>query len=294
VKFADNRSASSTLPKMGSDSHVGQARQKRESFEAMLAKRPGCIYCAGAAIATTIEHMPPRSMFEGRQRPKGLEFPACEPCNGGTKHSDLVAAMLARCWTNSNSVEHQRELQKVLGGVANNVPGVLPEMFIGRGGEKLARKRHNLPPDAAPLRADGPILTHHVLTFAAKFGFALHYEIYGAPIPKEGGALTMWFSNAQALNDQIPPILFEMLPTPATLQQGTKSVARQFLYSFARTEGGHMLYFASFNQSFAVAGITAQDRTIYLKAREGGSHPIFVPGDFLPTSVVGQRINSST
>ena len=87
---------------------MGQSKAKRKSQAALLASRPGCIYCAGAAIATTIEHMPPISLFEGRQRPKGLEFPACEACNNGTGHSDLVAAMLARTWPDAKSVSMDR------------------------------------------------------------------------------------------------------------------------------------------------------------------------------------------
>lgn len=89
----------------------------------------------------------------------------------------------------------------------------------------------------------------------------------------------MWFSNVQFYNDEIPEILFQMLPAPITLQQGAKSAGDQFRYSMARTdEGDHMLYFASFNLSFAVAGITALDRTIYLETRTVDHMPVFVPG----------------
>jgi hypothetical protein len=163
--------------------------------------------------------------------------------------------------------------------VANNVPGLLEEMDVGRGAEKIARKRYNLAQDVHPMRADGPLLTHHILTFAAKLGFALHYEVRGAPIPAVGGVQVMWFSNLQALNGQIPSVLFELLPSPSTLQQGSKSVADQFEYSYAPGERDHMLYFASFSTSFAVAGITAVDRSIYLNAN-ADRFPIFGPGDF--------------
>jgi len=260
---------------------MGDARRKQKSFEKMLADEPGCIYCAGGAAADTIEHMPPISMFEGRQRPRGLEFPACTACNGATKHSDLVAALLGNCWPDADSVSRRSDLKRLLTGVTNNVPGLLQEMELGRGSEKLARRRNNIPDDAHPLRADGPLLTKHILKFAAKFGFALHHEIFGSPVPQPGGAQVMWFSNVQALNDEIPSVLFEMLPSALTLHQGRKSVGEQFKYSYARTEeGGHMLYFASFNQSFAVAGITALDRTVYLQKGPKDRFPIFIPGDF--------------
>jgi len=259
---------------------MGQAKIKRRSFAEMLANGPGCIYCAGAAVADTIEHMPPISMFEGRQRPKGLEFPACAGCNGNTKHSDLVAALIANCWTNS-SPARAGDIQRLLKGVSNNVRGLLEEMHLRKAGEKLARKRRNVPAQAHPMRADGPILTHHMFRFAAKFGFALHHEIFGAPIPKVGGVLARWFSNVEALNDEIPPVLFEILPSPVTLKQGVKSVGDQFQYSYARTEeGGHMLYFAAFNNSFAVTGITAVERSIYLQSRHQKPFQMFMPGDF--------------
>ena len=114
---------------------------------------------------------------------------------------------------------------------------------------------------------------------AAKLGFALHYEINGEPIPRGGGVLVMWFSNVQALNGQIPQELFDLLPSTKTLQQGTKSVGEQFQYSHASGERGHMLYFASFNTSFAVAGVTASDRSIILNAT-ADRFPIFAPGEF--------------
>jgi hypothetical protein len=114
---------------------MSEAKHKIRAHAEILAAAPGCIYCAGENRATTIEHMPPISMFEGRQRPKGLEFPACDGCNGGTRHSDLVAAMLARSWPNPDTSIRQKDAKKYLSAVANNVPGVLQEMFVGRGAE---------------------------------------------------------------------------------------------------------------------------------------------------------------
>jgi hypothetical protein len=259
---------------------MGEAKQKLRAHAAILADAPGCIYCAGENVATTIEHMPPISVFEGRQRPKGLEFPACQQCNNGTRLSDLVAAMLSRAWPNPTTYVQTGDAKRLFNAVANNLPDVLWEMDIGRAGEKLARKRNNIPADAHPLRMDGPLLTAHLETFAAKMGFALHYELRGAPVPALGGIKPMWFSNLQALNGQIPDILFQMLPSPSTLRQGAKNSGSQFLYSYATGESDHMLYFASFNQSFAVGGITALDRSIYLEARDDEFSSIIRPGQF--------------
>src|ERR1700689_97416 len=109
-----------------------EARKRRATQADLLSRNPGCIYCAGTAVATTIEHMPPISMFEGKHRPKGLEFPACKACNNGTGHSDLVAAMLARTWPDAKSQIQQQDAQRLIKAVGNNVPGLIQEMNPGR------------------------------------------------------------------------------------------------------------------------------------------------------------------
>jgi hypothetical protein len=112
-------------------------------------------------------------------------------------YSDLVASMLARSLPQAGTDSHRKEVVKIFAAVANNVPGILHEMQVGRASEKLARKQYGIPSDMHTLRADGPILNHHILTFAAKLGFALHFEMTGSAIPTTGGVQAMWFSNLQ-------------------------------------------------------------------------------------------------
>ncbi|MGY4355354.1 hypothetical protein ACVW0J_001847 [Bradyrhizobium sp. i1.7.7] len=146
-----------------------------------------------------------------------------------------------------------------------------------RGAEKLARKRHGISEEMHPLRANGPILTRHILTFAAKLGFALYFEMTGRAVPLAGGVQVMWFSNVQALKGEIPAELTSLLPQPLTLRQGRKSVGDQFQYSYAAGEQDHMLFFASFRTSFAVAGIAAADRSLFL-AKTADRFPVYLPG----------------
>jgi hypothetical protein len=84
--------------------------------------------------------MPPIMMFDGRQRPKGLEFPICLECNNGTSQSDQVASLLGRVYPDSGSEQQQYEIKKLLRGVSNSVPGLLEEMQIGRAGQKFAQR----------------------------------------------------------------------------------------------------------------------------------------------------------
>jgi hypothetical protein len=260
---------------------MGEAKVKRRAHAAILESFPWCIYCGGVNPADTIEHMPPIQMFYQRQRPKGLEFPACKECNHGTKHSDLVASLMGRMYPDAGTDPAKQEVKKILSAVSNNVPGLLQEMEIGSGGQKIVRNQiPNMPPGAAVLRANGPILEKHMRTFGAKLGFALHYEARRTPVPLEGGVQPMYFTNVNAAKGELPMGIIELLPKAKTLQQGKKNVSAQFNYSWRVTEEGrHSVFYAVFNQAFAIAAVTALDRNEFL-TRNAERFPIVVPGEF--------------
>jgi hypothetical protein len=128
------------------------------------------------------------------------------------------------------------EFKKLLRSVRNNVPGVIEEMHIGPAGQKLARQTLPLQRGGGVLRANGPLVTKHMLVFGAKLGFALHYEALRSVVPPKGGVQPIWFSNAQAARGEMPKALFSLLPaTRQTLKQGKREVSNQFQYTWAIT-----------------------------------------------------------
>ena len=260
---------------------VGQAKARRRAHAKMLEAHPSCIYCAGANRATTVEHMPPIMMFDQRWRPKGLEFPTCRYCNHGTSLTDLVASLLGRVYPDLETDPHKKEIKKLLSGVSNNLPSLLEEMWVDDAEQMQARRViPNMPPGSAVLRANGPILTSHMRTFGAKLGFALHFESHASVVPQEGGVQPMYFTNVNAAKGELPMELINMLPPSRTLQQGKKDVRGQFSYSSLRTEESrHSVYYAVFRQSFAIAAVTALDRSEFLM-KHADRYPVTVPGDF--------------
>jgi hypothetical protein len=258
---------------------MGEAKAKRRVHASILKAHPCCIYCGGIHPADTIEHMPPIAMFDGKQRPKGLEFPTCQECNNGTRFSDLVASLLGRAYPDARP----DELRRLLDGVANNVPGLLEEMQVDQVGQELAH--HNLPPmppGAGVLRTNGPILRNHIGVFGAKLGLVLHYEAHRQPVPPAGGVQPMFFTNVSDLRGEIPIDLINLLPAPRTLKQGKREVSEQFRYSWALTEEGrHSFFFAVFRYSFAIGAATALDRSEFLE-RNADEYSITIPGDFKP------------
>jgi hypothetical protein len=257
---------------------MGEARSKRRAHAAALIAYPWCIYCGDPA--TTVEHMPPRMMFLGKQRPKGLEFPTCAECNNGTSHADLVASLLGRTFPEPPSEQGQNDLAKLLRAVSNNVPGLLQEMYVGTGGQKIARRNiPKMPAGTGVLRADGPLVSGHMTVFAAKLGYALHFQAFGKPVPSGGGVQPLWVSNAQAARDELPTSVIELLPPAQTLRQGKKEVSDQFEYSWLATEDRrHSVFSGVFRSSFAVFAISALDRSEFLE-KNADRFPIISPGD---------------
>ncbi len=239
---------------------MGEARLKQKRHAQVLIKYPYCIYCGGTEDATTIDHMPPRAMFEQRLRPKGLEFPACEACNEGGRIDELIAATLSRAYPDPETEEAKKEVRKLWDSINNNCPELLDEMKPSFRQEKLARNLSaELPSSGGALDSRGPILNSAIHRFAAKIGYALHFELTGKPVPPDGVAHVWWLTNYQALKGEMPDELINMLGAPQTLCQGRWEVSNQFTFASNATEGGTMsVHFATFRFSFAVCAAVAE------------------------------------
>jgi hypothetical protein len=260
---------------------LGEARARRRAHARLLSASPLCIYCGGNQPADTIEHMPPAMMFILKQRPKGLQFPSCRKCNNGTSKSDLVASLVGRLSIEPSAEDEAAEFKKLLRSARNNVPGLLEEMYSGPAAQELARKTVPLQDGGGVMRTNGPLVTKHMLVFGAKLGFALHYEALQIVVPRTGGVQPIWFSNAQAARGEIPRELFSLLPaTRQTLRQGRREVSNQFQYTWAITpERKHALFYATFHRSFAIAVVSAMDRTVFIE-KHADRHPVVLPGAF--------------
>jgi hypothetical protein len=240
---------------------MGQARLKRKSHAQILQTHPYCIYCGGTEDATTIDHMPARAMFEGRQRPKGLEFPACYACNEGGRIDELIAATLSRAYPDPETEGAKKEVRKLWDSINNNCPGLLGEINPSFRQEKLARGLiDDFSSSGFALNARGPILNRAIHRFAAKIGYALHFELTGKSVPPGGVAYVWQYSNYQALKGEIPNELMNILGAPQTLRQGRWEVSNQFTFASNAIEGGAMsVHFAAFRFSFAVCAAVAEN-----------------------------------
>lgn len=234
---------------------------KAKARDQIFARSNGlCIYCGGAQVATTIDHMPPIIMFRDKDRPKGYEFSSCEQCNNGAGHSDLVAAMIARTFPAIEQSE-EMELAGIFRAIGNNIPAVLSEMFVDRSAQAQTAARIGVSlSDYKFIRIDGPLCMAYLSGFGARLGFAMHFHQTGRIVPKAGGASVRLYSNLDLIEGRVPDELIQVLPSPSTLTAGKKHVGSQFKISTRVAEGdGMTITFASFRMSFAVMVATADD-----------------------------------
>jgi hypothetical protein len=246
---------------------MGEAQRKKRSHAAILAAGEDCIYCAGKRPISSIEHMPPRAMFKRKERPKGLEFGCCKVCNEKTKNADQVASMIGRIYPDSKDLDDHKDIQKLINGVGNNIPGLLAEMYLRPHEQAVASRKFPPGIKGKVLSLEGGLVKQHLNVFSAKIGFALHREATGAAVPASGAVFARWYPNLVVWDERhFPKELWSMLPPPSTLRQGKKHVWEQFRFSCETEKDGALgMFIATFRESFAVVAFSATERRLIEK-----------------------------
>jgi hypothetical protein len=177
-------------------------------------------------------------MFKGKDRPSGMEFASCEPCNHGTRAADAAAGFFSRLDVFADELGHWklREARRPLRALRSIAPGFAEELFDRRARRPtLVKSRGGILLPAEEIHV-GPIGRALVSVFATKLGMAFYREHVGEPLPVEGGVYTLCFLNAGFQEGQAEALL-SILPVYSTLLQGRrKSAAGQFDYRF-NTDG---------------------------------------------------------
>jgi hypothetical protein len=227
--------------------------------------------------------MPPRTIFDLRHRPKGLEFLACTACNAGGKKAEQIAGFLSRLsYPTGRTHDVDLELRKTFKQMINNHWDVLLEMFPTI--EQLGDFQHSYPTlqQFKPLSVKGPLVNAAMRTFAAKMGLALHYRENRRVVPSTGAVIVRWFSNVQAFTNRIPPEIVQMVGSPDTLRQGKFEVKDQFMYaSRSLPEGDMSAHYATFRLSFAINAFVVEDTAMIEGSTPGANvlYPGFLKGE---------------
>lgn len=230
--------------------------------ERFLAANPHCVFCGGANPATTIEHCPPRALFQHKRWPEGFEFAACETCNHGTGDQDAIVAMLARMGPDEATGNTDGRVP----GLIKNVGNQFPQMFTKMLPSAIEARRKNRELEIKP----GPGQTHQdvapvfvpeemslaVESFARKLAKAVYLREVGAIFPNEGTLLLNWFTNIELVKQGKYVLLDLLKDVPARavpLRRGGKYLDEQFQYKLSITPENHAFILqARFGVAFGV------------------------------------------
>lgn len=162
---------------------MGSATRHRKAF---LVVNPVCAFCGGGTPSTTIEHCPPRVMFQHRQWPEGFEFPSCEACNRESTNDDLLIGMLARMDPFENKGNLDGKGPGIMAAVRQQYPRIFGKMMAG------------LHP-RLPLVNVTEEMHAAVSVLARKLAKGIYWREVNAFFPNDGCLMMTWYTNANVV-----------------------------------------------------------------------------------------------
>ncbi len=280
---------------------MGSRTRHRRQF---LSDNQYCAFCGDNTPATTIEHCPPRSLFEGRQWPEGFEFPCCGNCNSDSRYDDLLIAMLARFDPlRDNAASNAKNLQ-LIEHVNKRYPGMLARMLPSAVEARRANRQLGIKPGPGQTHQEvSPVnvpkeLHDAVCVLAGKLAKGIYYQQGQGVFPKGGCLLMNWFSNADYLRDGSYKILEMINSLPGVVPKVVRSgrhLHDQFQYKLSMSDKADIFVIqAVFGNSFgfvvvgsAIPGIL-DEKVIQLRETHGQYGPFSViQSPTLPLTVIG-------
>lgn len=240
---------------------MGAAKKHRRAF---LAGNPTCAFCGGNASATTIEHCPPRAMFQYRHWPEGFEFPACESCNAGSRREDAIFALIARLDPFDGQGDRDGTMQGLMRRVYAQDPEVLRKMIPTANEARRLNREAGLRPGPGQTHRDLGIakvpdeLHRAVCAVARKLAKGIFYRETTTIFPADGCILMNWFTNADMTEDGVYPV-FDTLKNFAgetpPLKRAGKYLHEQFEYKLTlwRERGNEFALQAKFGRALGFA-----------------------------------------
>lgn len=184
---------------------MGMRKVRKDAF---LKAHPLCIFCGGTAPTETVEHCPPRAMFQDRAWPEGLEFPACSTCNHGSADDDLLITFLARTDPFSDAGDSDGRMPEIIQSVHQKFPQLVGKMLPSAVEARAINRRLGIVPapgatnqEAGPVRVTDE-MHKAVQVFAGKLTKAIYYMHTKQVFPADGRIGLKWFTNADLFTNK--------------------------------------------------------------------------------------------
>lgn len=263
---------------------MGIARNRKKTF---LTQHPFCAFCGGKTPSTTIEHCPPRSLFQNKVWPEGFEFPACNDCNQNSSDDDLIIAALCRLTSDDQHAKDDGRGEGLLKMVNQQFPQLIAKMLPTASEARRMNRELGIVPsfgqthqDVSPIKIPDEI-NNAVRVFASKLTKAVFYNNANQVFPNEGLIVLNWFTNeALVHNGKFP--MFELLKTingsiPEVKRSG-ELLTGQFEYKISLSADKKLVVLqAVFGKVFGLVTLGSTSKSqlegIFKRMREKGASP---------------------
>jgi len=237
---------------------MGEAKSKVQRF---LKLHPKCIFCGGVVDATTVEHCPPRALFQKKIAPEGFEFPACVACNNYSSDEDLIVAVIARM----GSPKFGDSDGKLI-GMMKNLNRQKPEFyktFLASATEARANNRQlGIEPSPGMTHQEMGVLNINdetrtaIKVFAKKLAKGITYLEAGLVFKNDDCLALNWFTNANVIRDggyKVFEILSHINGKAPELSRSKVILNNQFEYKFSLSDDRNLILIqAKFGESFCL------------------------------------------
>ena len=237
---------------------MAKSNKRREFLDA----HPICFNC-GTAKSTTEDHVPSRQCFVKRHWPEGYVFPACKPCNEKLSSIEQGMALLIRLADQDEGRVDEAELRKMIEGVRNNTPDLLPREFTSQTERDQAIASSGWKPVLGETMADAPVMAlgpgwrDAVHAFARKLTLALYYKEIGVPLPLTHYMRTEFFQFTDAAAPDIVAEFGKLLPAYRAGERRNFDFGDQFQYIVGQTdEHGLFAVLVQLARSWFIVGVT--------------------------------------
>src|SRR5262245_45838059 len=169
---------------------MGEKKRRSLTLEAFVQQHPWCCFCGGSVPTTTRDHQPATICFPRKDRPKGLEFPACERCNSQTKYDEALLAFVCRLAGSlrSNSRPDYERISGLPGTIEQAFPGLLARMGVAA--TSITREGKSARIGAFDLNQ--PQIAMSFCKIAAKLALATYYKTSNRIAPERSRIHAMW------------------------------------------------------------------------------------------------------
>lgn len=239
---------------------MGARKNKLAKF---LLAHSQCYFCGEQA--TTIDHVPSRECFLGREGPEGYEFPACKSCNNSAGRAEQTVALYRHCTDFTEDHRGKSQVRKLLDGLRNNSPTRMPIVNVTVNQKRRAALRSGITLQPGETFSSLPIIginrdVHDDFeVFSRRLTCALFYKHIGKVLPPEHMVKTQWMQFAHGKAEELIGAITADMPHLTLTARVNTNIGLQFGYRwYADIETETFVFAAQFAKAFFVFGLASR------------------------------------